>query len=237
MSGPEEEDNDVRAPSAKKAIIAQLFSTPVARIACPYAAEFNGPLVELVLARLDPLQKRLGYKSETPDDLAHWGDPVVDSLSQWVLRAARQFTETITRRSLADAFADSAARMSGGAVNGGAGTGGEGSVAVVVSRSWASVYRKGDRHEAHFHPNTALTAIYYAEAPGKCELDLLDPRPNVDYFDPGISLAGSGHRVRLSCSPGELVLFPGWLKHAVPEFNDGSVRISISWNLNYASES
>jgi Putative 2OG-Fe(II) oxygenase len=82
-------------------------------------------------------------------------------------------------------------------------------------------------------PATALTAIYYVHAPHACELDLLDPRANVDYFDPGIAIAGEGSRVRLRCSPGELLLFPGWVKHAVPEFDEDGVRISISWNLGY----
>ncbi|GHF76748.1 hypothetical protein GCM10018790_63550 [Kitasatospora xanthocidica] len=91
----------------------------------------------------------------------------------------------------------------------------------------------GDHHEAHFHPNTAIAAIYYVEVPGTCDLDLIDPRANIDYFDPGITFAGEGRNFRLRCAPGELVLFPGWLKHAVPEFHDDSVRISMSWNLSY----
>ncbi|MGI5461068.1 TIGR02466 family protein [Streptomyces sp. CA-249302] len=222
--------SDAEQPATAKAVISQTFSTPVARIPCPYADEINGPLTELVLARLDPLYKRLGYKSETPDDLTRWGDPVADRLSRWVVRMARQFTEAVTGRSLEASFAASMTRERGDVPS----EADSRSVRIAVSRSWASVYRKGDRHEPHFHPNTALAAVYYVTAPESCEIDLLDPRPAVDYYDPGISLAGDGHRVRMSCSPGELLLFPGWLKHGVPEFQDGSVRISVSWNLNYA---
>ncbi|MEU6721717.1 putative 2OG-Fe(II) oxygenase [Nonomuraea sp. NPDC046802] len=90
--------------------------------------------------------------------------------------------------------------------------------------------------EPHFHPNTALAAIYYVKAPGMCELDLMDPRPNIDYFDAGISLASEDHNVRLHCRPGDLVLIPGWLKHAVPAFEEPSERISISWNLGYTTQ-
>jgi len=222
----------VQRSSGSPAQIVQTFSTPVARITCPYADEFNGQLADLVLARLDPLNSQLAYKLETPD-MANWGEPVVDTISGWVLRMARQFVETVIGQSLDDAWADAIARGSSN-VSGAGGLEEHQVVSVVVGRSWASVYRKNDHHEAHFHPNTALTAIYYVEAPGPCELDLIDPRLNVDYFNPGIALAGEGHRVRLSCAPGELVLFPGWLKHSVPDFQDESVRMSISWNLNYA---
>jgi hypothetical protein len=225
-----------RVPVAARAIIAQMFSTPVARIPCPYAEEFSGPLTEVILGRTESSYKRFGYKSETSGEMSRWGEPVVDDLTRWVVRMARQVVETIVRKPLGEAFADSLRRENGDGERKERDAGDSRPVGVVVSRSWASVYRKGDRHEAHSHPNTALTAIYYVTAPGPCELDLLDPRPNVDYFDPGISLAGDRHRVRLSCPPGELVLFPGWVRHAVPEFQDDSVRISASWNLNYAVE-
>lgn len=216
------------APTSAQAVIMQTFATPVARITWPHADQFNGELADVLLSRLDPRNSQLAYKSET-SDMTRWGDPTVDAVTTWVLRVARQFVETVSGRRLEDAFAEAAVTAGGGT----AGAAGRGLVSVVVGRSWASVYHKGDHHEAHFHPNTALTAIYYVEAPGVCELDLLDPRPNIDYYDSGLTLAGEGHRVRLRCKPGDLVLFPGWLKHSVPEFQEEAVRISLSWNLNY----
>lgn len=42
--------------------------------------------------------------------------------------------------------------------------------------------------------------------------------------------------MRLRCSPGDLLIFPGWLRHAVPEFTGAGLGISLSWNLGYQVE-
>ncbi|MYT68296.1 MULTISPECIES: TIGR02466 family protein [unclassified Streptomyces] len=204
-----------------------MFSTPVARMTFPDAADVSGDLTQTVLARSGAQAKDFGYKSETAGEFTQWGGPPAVRLTRWVCSAAGRFVESLTGLSLTEAFARSSALE--GEEHGAAGR----QVRVAASRSWASLYRAGDRHEAHFHPNTAWSAVYYLAAPGACDIEFLDPRPGVDYFDSGISLAGDSHRMRLSCTPGELLLFPGWLRHSVPEFQDESVRISIAWNLSY----
>uniref|UniRef100_A0AAU3H3V8 2OG-Fe(II) oxygenase family protein n=1 Tax=Streptomyces sp. NBC_01401 TaxID=2903854 RepID=A0AAU3H3V8_9ACTN len=211
---------------AAKATISQMFSTPVARVSFPGAGEVAAPLTERILQRTGALSKDFGYKTETAGELTRWGGEPAVRLTHWVCAAAGRFVESLTGQSLSEAFERSAGRE-------GEARGGERQVRVAASRSWASVYHSGDRHEAHFHPNTALSAVYYVTAPGLCELHFMDPRPNVDYYDAGISLAGDSHRTRVTCKPGELVIFPGWLRHSVPSFHEESARISIAWNLNY----
>ncbi|MBZ6114198.1 hypothetical protein KVH23_33585 [Streptomyces olivaceus] len=225
--------SDVSSPDSSNAStgthLLQAFPTPVARLSYPKAGELNAGLEELVLSRVGGVGKEFGYKTESAGDLASWGDPGLEELTRWVGRMAGQLVEKLLGVSLAEAYLRSRERE---------GEGGRAPVVgVVARRSWASVYRSGDRHEPHFHPNTAWSAIYYVAAPGPCELDLLDPRHFVDYFDAGISLAGEEQRVRLVCTPGDLVLIPGWLRHAVPTFRDEGVRISLSWNLNYMARS
>ncbi|MGW3956833.1 putative 2OG-Fe(II) oxygenase [Streptomyces sp. NPDC004752] len=218
------EDESFSVPAgASTASITQMFSTPLARVLCPYADEWNGRLSACAVEQADK-GRDFGYKREAPD-LSAWGEPAADGLTRWVGGICRQLVEKLTGRCLAEAYALSRGREGGGA--------GEALVGITALRSWASVYRRGDRHEPHFHPNTAWSAIYYVAGDGGCELDLFDPRPFVGYFDPGIALAGEDQRVRLRCMPGELVLFPGWLRHAVPDVQDDGVRISLSWNLNY----
>jgi hypothetical protein len=222
--------------SAKRAgTISQAFATPVARIGCPFAEQLNGPLADLVIERLGGVDNKFGYKTETSADMTSWREPVIDSLSGWVLRTAREFVETVSGRPLEEAFAVSRAADWGTFNTAEEATSSDdtATVSIVAGRSWASVYRRGDRHPAHFHPNTAISAIYYVHGSDLCELDLIDPRANIDYFDPGILFAGEGRNVRLRCAPGELVLFPGWLKHSVPEFDGDGLRISMSWNLAY----
>ncbi|MEV8426268.1 putative 2OG-Fe(II) oxygenase [Streptomyces niveus] len=225
--------------SGAAATVSQLFSTPLVRVTYPYADEVSAPLAARILERGQGCPgpvKDFGYKTETSGELTRWAGPEAQRLSRWVCAVAGRFVESLTRMSLAEAYARASRREAGATdTDTDVGGGGRPAVRVGVTRSWASVYRAGDRHEAHFHPNTALSAVYYVTAPGPCELDLLDPRPNVDYFDAGISLAGDSHRVRLLCAPGELLVFPGWLKHAVPSFRGDAVRVSVAWNLNYTS--
>jgi uncharacterized protein (TIGR02466 family) len=219
-------------PQASGAIL-RAFATPIARIPYPHAAAFNEQLSDIVLARLYNVENKHTYKTETSADMTQWGEPVIDSLSSWVTQMARRFAEAITERTLEEAYLDGIAR-SGEMYNGQDGSRAPEAVSIFIERSWASIYAKRSHHPAHFHPNTPLAAIYYVQAPGTCDLDLLDPRVNIDYFDPGIQLANEGHALRLQCKPGELLIFPGWLKHAVPEFGGDSLRISMSWNLSYS---
>jgi uncharacterized protein (TIGR02466 family) len=207
------------APATDSAAkLLNLFATPAARIPCPFADGVNGPLTDAVRRRVATEVKDLAFKSETVGDLTGWDEPEAHRLTAWVLSMARTLVETVRGQPLHRAVgADSPA-----------------DVQVIALRSWASIYRGGDHHAAHHHPNTALAAIYYVASAGTCELDLIDPRANVDLFDPGIGFAGEGQQVRLSCRPGELVLIPGWLKHAVPAYDDTDVRISIAWNLSYS---
>ncbi|MFF2235789.1 TIGR02466 family protein [Streptomyces anulatus] len=221
-------DRAARPAGATRSTVAQLFATPVARTPCPFAGEVNDSLAERVTAMAGSGVKDFGYKQETAGELTEWAGPDAKRLSRWVCRVAGAFVESLAGAPLTEALSRSQ-RREGEQVKGDVHA-----VSVGVTRSWASLYRAGDHHEPHFHPNTALSAVYYVAAPGLCEIDLLDPRPAVDYYDPGITLAGESHRVRLACPPGELLVFPGWLKHAVPPFQDEAPRISIAWNLNYS---
>ena len=195
-----------------------LFATPAARIPCPFADEINESLTNAVRRRMTTEVKDLAFKSETVGSLADWGDPAAERLTSWVLSMARTFVETVRQEPLHEVVGAKSPT----------------DVQVIALRSWASVYRGGDHHSAHHHPNTAIAAIYYVASASSCELDLLDPRANVDLFDPGVTFASEGQIVRLSCRPGELVLIPGWMRHAVPHYEDPDVRISIAWNLAYS---
>lgn len=192
-----------------------LFATPVARMPHPAAETFNHLIADAVLSRIQAAGDLFDYKRETLSNMSRWGDPVIDKLTKWVLAAARRMVEQVLPDELERAGRDR-------------------TLCIVVGNSWASAYRAGDQHPAHNHPNTAVTAIYYVQAPAFCELDLLDPRPYIDYYDPGLTFGGADKNVRLTCTPGELVMFPGWLRHAVPKFEGDGERISLSWNLDFA---
>lgn len=206
------------AADGSSAKLLSLFATPVAKIPCPFGAEINEELAAAVLSRSAADIKDLSFKSETVGNLTDWGDPGVDRLTSWVLAMARTFVETLRGEPLHRAVG--ATRPS--------------DVRLAAHRSWASIYRGGNHHAPHFHPNTAIAAVYYVASAGACDLELADPRANVEFFDPGISFANEGRTVRIGSGPGTLLLMPGWMKHSVPPYEGADVRISIAWNLAYA---
>lgn len=197
-----------------------MFATPVARFAHPAAEMFNQQIAGIVASRLHDTGQSLGYKRETLSNITRWGEPVLDKLTRWTLARARQYV----RASLPDALGPDRSVTA---------VAQDQAPSLVVRNCWASLYTPGDQHPPHYHPNTAITAIYYVQPSAECHLDLYDPRPNIDYYDPGVVFGGADRNIRLNCDPGDLVLFPGWLRHAVPTFTGDGDRISLSWNLDF----
>lgn len=219
------------------AAIQSMFSTPVGRITNPLAENLNAGLKRAILASLGRNPSSIRGKNETTDDLADDPDPVFTAISDWVCVSARRFVETLAGASLDDAMAaKSAAEAEHWNSTDAKETRPQHDIGVA--RSWASVYDDGDDHEPHIHPNTALTAIYYVSTGGAeyCSVDLDDPRSGVEYHDPGLSIADEGQKMRLNCRPGELVLFPAWVRHGVPKHTEAGRRISMSWNLVYVAK-
>jgi uncharacterized protein (TIGR02466 family) len=107
---------------------------------------------------------------------------------------------------------------------------------------WANVHRGKSVHNPHVHSNAFLSGVLYLSIPDRY-LDKNSNAGNISFEDPRIS--------RFSYSPdytdpfdvktashweykptnGKLILFPGYLRHRVHEFDSGNnYRISISFN-------
>lgn len=110
---------------------------------------------------------------------------------------------------------------------------------------WANVGRKGSTNQYHFHPGSFWSAVAYLDdgfagsddqALGG-ELQLLDPRmPAIRMLAPDLRLTdadGAAQLTEVNIRPrtGMVVLFPGWLQHAVRPFHGEGVRISVAINL------
>lgn len=110
---------------------------------------------------------------------------------------------------------------------------------------WANVGGKGSTNQYHFHPGAFWSAVAYVddgfagsdnpELGG--ELQLLDPRmPAVRMLAPDLRLKdddGANQQNEIAIRPrtGTIVMFPGWLQHAVRPFEGAGTRISIAINL------
>ena len=89
---------------------------------------------------------------------------------------------------------------------------------------WASVHGLGSWHAPHTHRRAALSAVFFAADGGGEGGDLVfdDPRGAWPPFQ---------HTWRVPPTPGELVVFPGWLIHRVEPSGGGLDRISITCNV------
>jgi uncharacterized protein (TIGR02466 family) len=103
--------------------------------------------------------------------------------------------------------------------------------------AWANVLRSGQYHSVHSHPNAFWSGVYYVNGnptpkqnhlfSGK--LEFIDPRPGAGLtYTEGTTLYG---RFLLNPSPGQMVIFPGWLQHQVHPFFGEGERITIAFNV------
>ena len=86
-----------------------------------------------------------------------------------------------------------------------------------LTTSWATVNNKGDKHHKHNHPNTLLSAVYYANVESG-NLIFQSPRnglfPNFDFtFNVSKSNEYNSKGWSIPVKTGDLVIFPGWLYH------------------------
>lgn len=116
------------------------------------------------------------------------------------------------------------------------------------TRMWANVSPPGALNMNHAHPGVLWAAVYYVDmgaAPGESdtggELYLEDPRfPMTLMTFPGFRAIGAdgqpqSHEFVVPASRGDLVLFPGYLRHGVRPHRGSRDRISIAMNI-YAKE-
>jgi uncharacterized protein (TIGR02466 family) len=111
---------------------------------------------------------------------------------------------------------------------------------------WANVSPPRASNQYHSHPGAFWAAVYYVDdgfegasdpALGG-ELLLLDPRmpairmnaPDLRFRNPGA--APDHHEAAMRPQTGRIVIFPGWLSHAVRPYRGRAERISVAVNLS-----
>ena len=71
---------------------------------------------------------------------------------------------------------------------------------------WASVQANGTMHPMHVHPDSTIAGTYYIQTPTLVgDLLLSDPRGALSDLE----------SIRITPTPGDLILFPPWLPHQV----------------------
>jgi len=105
-----------------------------------------------------------------------------------------------------------------------------------ITGCWANINAVHANHHEHTHPNNFLSGVYYVQADeGANSISIIDPRPQRAVIRPRVteSTPFNSSEFGLSVKPGDLLVFPAWLPHAVGHNNSTRERISISFNVMF----
>ena len=96
---------------------------------------------------------------------------------------------------------------------------------------WASVYKKGNHHGTHNHPNSLIAGTYYAQA-GKDAAPILleSPWSTMVMHD---TLPGEKSSFRVKPQSGDMLMWPSWVMHRVDVQTSDDERVVISFNFDY----
>ncbi len=189
------------------------FATPIYRKACPLPDGFNAALKQTILTRRDrqpsTSKSNIGGWQSTPDFMT-WGGPQVQQLGQWLNEAFGVVMEKQVGHRNFDCR--------------------------LAVTAWANVNQDGDYNRQHSHANNHWSAVYYvdlgapdAKVSPNGALEFTDPRGAVGVYDlPGLLSVSTW---TIQPQPGNLIMFPSWLKHGVLPFRGQGERISIAFNL------
>ncbi|MFC6672586.1 2OG-Fe(II) oxygenase family protein [Marinobacterium aestuariivivens] len=107
-----------------------------------------------------------------------------------------------------------------------------------VTGCWLNLNARGAGHRMHSHPNNFLSGVYYVRTgEGADTINFHDPRVQAGVIKPPVTelAAGNTDQVVLRVEEGMLLLFPSWLQHSVDPNRGDIERVSVSFNLMFAS--
>jgi uncharacterized protein (TIGR02466 family) len=103
-----------------------------------------------------------------------------------------------------------------------------------IDQCWSNIHYQGSSTEYHSHSLMPIVATFYVEAHENCgNLILINPMEygltHIPYGVPIENKTETGIKV----STGDLVLFPGWVRHRVEPNYSNNDRIVMSYNFKY----
>ena len=92
------------------------------------------------------------------------------------------------------------------------------SQAIEVVNMWFQIYKKGDFHDLHRHQNSHFTNVFFINLPNK------NLKTKIYSLEKNI--------IDVSIEEGDILTFPGFLKHESVINNFEDEKIIISFNIN-----
>lgn len=108
---------------------------------------------------------------------------------------------------------------------------------VDIIESWYHITENGGYHDTHSHPNCSWCGIYYLQE-GECSIDgrngvnrFYDPRHGADHYqDAGTAYLSADGFMDFAPQPGQIIVFPSYLKHAAMPYFGNKDRIVLAFN-------
>lgn len=103
---------------------------------------------------------------------------------------------------------------------------------------WANVYRKGGYHPPHIHNRSIFSGTFYVRNDeNSSPIVMLNPTWDRRMHDPFVRLedqtAFTSEQLIIKTQPNEMLMWPSWLHHHVPEMQEDGPRISLSFNVDF----
>lgn len=105
---------------------------------------------------------------------------------------------------------------------------------LIIDNSWFNVQYPGSVLKHHVHPDAKVSAALCIQADEKSsKLFLENPNPVLNFIRPDIPVESMFELARFPMTPGDLLLFPAWIKHGSGfEANESDARVMLSINAH-----
>lgn len=110
-------------------------------------------------------------------------------------------------------------------------------VSYYITKSWVAYTEKGEHITAHDHGASHFSFVYYVQInENHSPLTFYEPT-NRFYMPDATEWNEQNHQnVTINNEPGQLIVFPSWLKHGTKKTQESSPRISISGDIIMTAE-
>ncbi len=100
-----------------------------------------------------------------------------------------------------------------------------------IQEMWATISRKAGYVPSHFHGPTPITAVYYLDkTEGSGDLIIQHPLEALLGSQP-INFPFDEFEQRMKIQQGDLIMFPGYIRHKTERNVSDDIRISIGMNI------
>jgi uncharacterized protein (TIGR02466 family) len=102
---------------------------------------------------------------------------------------------------------------------------------IFLSEVWVNINRNGHFNTAHVHPNNVLSAVIYIRTPQDCGKIIFENPTLAEHYPVDKNNQLFMGKFWVQPNPGDMIIFPSYLKHSVEMNKSNDPRISIALNF------